>query len=1147
MFNKVPSLPLTVLTVLALSLCAPASVAAGEAVRTAEDPRPLAEMLDELGRRYGVFFTYDAAKIAGKEVDFTPAEGESLEDAIERLLAPTNLGYEVLGDKYFVLFEASERGRREASRLRRKVRQLDRLEKGGARLSVLRADADPGRQLREIQRESKKIALAAGVGGTVLDESGQPLLGVSIRVLGTSQGTVSDGRGQFTLSSTEETTQLEFSYLGYGTRQLTLRRGESAQVRLKPVGEELPEVLIVGYGTIQATEATASVAQVERDALAHAQAMLMPQEWLQGRVAGVQVLGGNGEPGAFQSLRIRGSSSMNASNEPLYVIDGMPVDNSPHAPYGLQPGRNPLNALNPADVEKVTVLKDAAAGAIYGSRAANGVVLIETRKSRLHQPGQLTYNAWVAGAEAVNTLDVYDAAGYRDLVGRLAPHRLGELGETATNWQAAILRPAFSQQHTLGYGAGNDRGGYRISLGYLQRESIVVGTGSERLSAALNGRRDFFDHQLQLQADAKLARLNDRFVAPSVFSYAYAFDPTQPLREATSPWGGYFEYDNDLTIKNPLAEATLVRDESRVFRLLGNVRLRYLPAKISGLEATVFVGNDRTDGLRNLFAPSTVRYQYVNQGEFRYAPQQRDNRLVEAYLNYVHRYASDRLGASLTAGYTYQHFQAHYPVESYLGIEGSDYAFGRIPASDRENQLEEFQENRLASVFGRTGLDWRHKYFLTASFRVDGSSRFSPSHRWASFPAVSLAWRISEEPFMQQQRGWVDELKLRAGWGLTGNQEIGDYQYLPTITLGDATVRYPFGEEFVTTARPNAVSADLKWEQTSSMNLALEGSFFSNRLQATLEAYQSTTKDLLSRVIVPAGSNLSDIVLTNIGSIRNHGVEFSLDAKLVEGKAWQWSLGFNLATNQNRILSLGPSPELNFRAISTGNISGGTGNTIQVYQVGQPLNAFYVFAHRRDAQGRPLPDGVDHNGDGQADLADIYEDTNGDGVVNDRDKRAWQQPSPRFHGGLQSRLSYRGFGLRTALRWQVGNYVYNNLAASSENYNRILSEPELLNVPRSIELSGFRSPQFFSDYYVEHAAFLRMDALTLEYTLPVKKAGRLTQCYLSLQNVFTLTAYRGLDPEVGNASGNPSVPRYGIDDLLFPTARTLLLGVNTSF
>ena len=1110
------------------------------------DPRPLAETLDALGRHFGVFFTYDARLVAGREVEFAIREEETLDQAIGRLLDATGLGYESFSDKYFVLYEDSRRGRRDANRLRRKVKQLDRLEHKN-HSGLIRNDGTEEQRLRELAGGADKLSVTNALSGRVTDEAGEPLVGVTVRLGTTARGVVTDAAGRFRLAVNTSSAVLAFSYVGFRAAEMKARRGKPLTVRLRPEETELPEVVIIGYGIIDAADATSSIATIEADVLNNAQTINTPHQWLQGKVAGVRVLGGNGEQGSFAGIRVRGSSSMNAGNEPLFVVDGMPVDNAPHVPSGLQPGRNPLNTINPADVAKVTVLKDAAAGAIYGSRAANGVVLIETKQSRLFRKGRLSYDNWFSVAEPADRLEVLDAAGYRALVQDLAPWRLPELGEADTDWQSTITGTAFSQQHTLSYGAGNGRTGYRVSAGYLDRNSVIKGAGSKRLSLALNGRHNTWNRQLKFVADAKIARVADRFVAPAVFNYAYAFDPTQPVRDERSVWGGYFEYQNDLTIKNPVGETAQVKDENRLFRLLAHLKTTYAPAAAPGLKATVYLGTDLTDGQRNLYAPATVRYQYANRGEYRLARQDRRSRLWESYLNYDRRYAGDRLGMGLTAGYTYQHFLADFPEERYLGVENYDYAFGRRPTGARRSVNAEFRESRLASFFGRGSFDWDHRYYLTASFRVDGSSRFSPTNRWASFPAVSGAWRLSEEKFLSNRPKWIGELKLRAGWGLTGNQEIGDYQYLPTFTLGGNEVRFPFGNEYLITARPNAISSNLKWEQTTSGNVGLDASFFGDRLRLTAEAYRATTNDLLSRVVVPAGSNLSDVVLTNVGSILNEGLEFSADVTAVEAKELRWELSVNLATNRNEVVSLGPAPDRNFRAISTGTISGGTGNTIQIYREGEPLNAFYVFAHKRDGNGRPLTDGVDHNGDGLVDLADIYRDLDGDGRVNDLDKRAHRAPAPRLFGGLQTSLTFRRWGLHASLRGQTGNYVYNNLAAQNESYNRILSEPELLNVPASIGERGFRTPRYFSDVYIEDASFLRMDALTVAYTAPKSGKRPGLRAYATLQNVFTLTAYSGLDPEIGNVSGDPGVPRYGIDDLLFPRARSFVTGMNLSF
>ncbi|MEM9837423.1 MAG: SusC/RagA family TonB-linked outer membrane protein, partial [Bacteroidota bacterium] len=747
---------------------------------TPDNPRPLAEVLEELGRAYGVFFTYDATEIANKEVSFTPNSEESLDVAINRLLAETGLRYEAFSNKYFVLYEDSRRGRRESNRLRRKVRQLDRLERRKGHSGLGRQDVDQSLQLKQMQELGQQLAETQEVSGRVVNREGEPLIGVYIQLAGSKRGTVTDASGRFQLTLAEQEAALSFSYLGYRSHRQQVRRGEQIKVNMQSAETELPEVLIVGYGQVNAREATGSIKQIESDALTNRQGINAPHEWLRGRVAGVQVMGGNGAPGTFQSIRIRGGSSMNAGNEPLYVIDGIPVDNSPHAPLGFQPGRNPLNAINPDDVASVSVLKDAAASSIYGSRAANGVVLIETKKSRLQEKGKLTYHSWVSLSQSAALVDVLDGAAFRSLVAEVAPYRQGELGFENTDWQNAIQRTAVSQQHSLSFQRGNKTSSYRASLGYLDRQGITGDAFSRRLSSTLYLRQDVFDHQLRIEGDFKVASLQDKYSSNTAHTYAYSFNPSLPILDPSSPWGGYFEYASDLAVRNPVSELNQVRDESRHLRFIGDLKAAYRPNFLPGLTATIHLGNDITDGVRNMFAPLTTRNQFANRGEYRYAEQYRNSQLWESYLHYQNRLASAQLGFDLTAGYTYQHFVAEYPEEQYLGIESLDYNFGQIPISNTRTTREFYQENLLASFFGRANFDWQRKYYLAVSLRMDGSSRFSPKHRWATFPALSAAWRLSEESLLANRPGWIDELKLRAGWGLTGNQEIGDFEYLPT-------------------------------------------------------------------------------------------------------------------------------------------------------------------------------------------------------------------------------------------------------------------------------------------------------------------------------------------------------------------------------
>ena len=1069
-------------------------------VSVQQDPQPLTEILRQLGERYGIFLTYDDALVAGLVLDFSFKDGESAAEALERLLRASRLRFTVYESKYYVLHEGKPAG----------------------------------------PATTAKPLIYRGV---VTDEEGTALVGVSITTGRVGEGTLTDDNGVFELA-VDTATSVQISYVGY-TTQVRRWGGSSPQmIRLEKDGK-LPEIVVIGYGKVPVTDLTSSVVRVPTTASPrNAPTGLLPQ-WLRGQTAGVRVLSDNGTLGGLHNVRIRGSSSMNAGNEPLLVIDGMPVDNTPYVPEGLSAGGTPLDAINPEDVASLTILKDATAGAIYGSRAANGVILIETKRAELNEPGRWRYDARVSVGQTTRRLEVLDAAGYRDLIATQVPHRLNELGQATTDWQRLIIQTPLNQSHHLAYSFGGAQRALRLAAGYRRQAGRRPGEAGQRFSLKADGLRRLWNDQLALRANLKLSRLRDHHVFATIHRNAYAFDPTQPVRSADSPWGGYYEYDNDLTVKNPVGEADQVTDESRRWRTTAFFSSRLAPAATPGLSLTLYAGTDQQYGFRNLYAPATVRYQFANRGEVQTAGEQRRSYLWESYLNYTKRFG--KLAAKLTAGHTYQHFLANFPGDRYVGVRHYDYVFGRVPTVGTPQSLDEFSENRLASFFARTTVSWAERYYLSASFRTDGSSRFPTTNRWASFPAVSAAWRLSREPFLRRTAGWLDELKLRAGLGVTGNQDIGDFQYLPTFTRGTREVSYPFGSEFVLTARPNAVSPNLKWEQTTSGNIGLEISVLNGSVEALIEAYRSETRDLLSRVVVPAGTNLSDVVLTNIGRVRNQGLEATLRWRVIDRPHLKWRLTALAASNRNRVLSLGTSPGRSLQAISTGVISGGAGNTIQIYQVGQPLGAFFVFAHRRDEQGQPLSDGVDHNNDGMINLADIYEDRDGNGRVDDRDKLATEQSAPRLQLGLRSDWTIGRLGLYASLRAQLGNYVYNNTAAVSYSLNRIVAEQELLNVPADAAERNFLAPQFFSDVYVEHAGFLRLDALTVDYHLPARERRPALRPYLSIFNLFTLTNYSGLDPEVGNAGGDPAVPRYGIDDLVAPPVRTFLAGVTVNF
>ncbi|WP_170110560.1 SusC/RagA family TonB-linked outer membrane protein [Flavilitoribacter nigricans] len=1103
--------------------------------------RPLPDLLEEMGERYQVFFTYDADLLGDTQVNFEFKEGEQLETAIDRLLRYTNFRYESFGEKYFVIYREGDRDERMTKKLKKKIRQIEQLEKRSG-LNLQRKQSDPENQLglmiESLADQKEKIDLQ----GTVHSSTGEPLFGVNIRLLNEPSGTITGPDGAFTLHLPPYAS-LEFSYVGFKPQVISLDgRTTTLAVNLQPDQLALQEVVVLGYGTTQRGDQT-GVAQTVQEEAFRKGANVSPEQLLNGRVAGLQVLSGNGEPGGQMSVRIRGGGSLNASNEPLYVIDGVPIDNRPHNPSGFQSGRNPLNALNPNDIESISVLKDASATAIYGSRGANGVLLITTKKGSIGGRDQITYDAWLSMATNDRRVEVLSPEEFRHTVQDKAPRRFPELGISDTDWQDEIFRKAYGQNHTLGVSGGGKDMGYRASLGYLRQDGVVQSAFTERYSLSLSYHQQFLQDQLKLEANFKGAKTRDRFAIQSTIGNAINFDPTQSVHDEASIWGGYFEYAMDQAIKNPVAELDLTRDLSDNYRSIGNIQLEYRYPSIPSLSVKTNLGYDLATGERKRYLPKALRNQYSSQGEIRIANFFRASLLWESYLHFRKDLANIDTRIDATAGYSYQDFQSEYPEirawelnNDVLGFNGTSFA-GEFFGSNSTLQ------NRLISFFGRVNLQWREKYLMTVTVRRDGSSRFSPDNRWGTFPSVALAWKIGEESFLHGISPWVQNLKLRFSAGITGNQEIGDYQYLKTYQFGDSQVRYQFGDQFVTTVRPGGSDPGLKWEETASLNVGLSFDLWQGRVRGELDYYYRRTNDLLSRVIVPAGVNLTDIILTNIGSLNNEGLELGLDARLLRRKYFQWDVSANLSVNHSRISRLTNFSDPRFQGFSTGEISGGAGNRIQILRVGQPANAFFVFRHKRDENGLPLSDQFDHNEDGRINLADIYEDTNGDGIVNDNDKVPYGKPAPDLLFGFSSDWQFGQWDISCTWRGQLGNYVYNNIQSVGGNYDRIITNIVPTNLTRSVQETGFLHPQYFSDYYVEDASFIRLDQVSVGYTFTgLSRLGYL-RLYAMANNLLVLTGYSGLDPEIGNASGNEDYPKYGIDDNVFPRARTFMIGV----
>lgn len=978
-------------------------------------------------------------------------------------------------------------------------------------------------------------------------DDGSALPGVSILEKGTTNGTVTNSEGRYTITVADDAT-LVFSFVGFTTQELQVGGRSTLDVSLAVDVVALNEVVVIGYGQQEQKDVTGVVAAVSSENF-NKGAIVSPDQLITGKIAGVQILQNSGEPGGQSTIRIRGGTSLNASNEPLYVIDGVPIDNSPFNPGGFSSGRNPLNFINPNDIESFTVLKDASAAAIYGSRAANGVIIITTKKGATGAP-VVTYDGWVSTGQIADRVDVFNADQFREIIAAKAPKHLQRLGDANTDWQDQVYQTAIGQNHSVTISGGTEQFGYRASVGYQDQEGVIKTSDTKRTSFSMSLNQKLLDDDLNITVNLKGSRTNDRF-SPGVVGAAMEMDPTQPIYDASSPWGGYFvwkneagEYERQATI-NPVSSINQVHETGTTNRSIGNIQFDYKFRPIPGLSANVNLGYDIANGDRERFQPSDYFAVAADTGEIKIENFSRTSQLLEAYLNYK-KELSDKVELDVIAGYSWQNFNSKYPSLRATRLTDNSYGVNNPSIANKIEAFNSVLENRLISFFGRVNLSYDDRYILTASLRRDGSTRFSPENRWGVFPSAAFAWRVIDEQFFEGLQNVFTDFKFRVGFGINGNQEIGDYLYIPSYSPSTSTAQYQFGSRFVTTLRPNGYDSNLKWEETSSFNVGIDFGILKGRVNGSLEYYQKNTKDLLFERTVPSGSNLTNIILSNIGEVKNTGLELTLNTVAIARNDLKWDVSLNAAYNDNEIIALDGSDDPRFKGYEVGGISGGVGNNIQILRVGQPAYSFYVYKQKYGSDGAPMVDGEDHNDDGVADLADMYEDVNGDGAVNDQDRRPYHQRAPKVILGLSSTVTFKNFDLSFTLRSNLGGHIYNNVASNSANLSRANDNFVPRNMITSVLKSNFKNPQYFSDYYIEKADFLRMDNITLGYTLNEVLNNKLRlRVYATAQNLFLLTDYSGLDPEVASGSGATLAP--GIDNNIYPRSRTFIFGVNVGF
>ena len=984
------------------------------------------------------------------------------------------------------------------------------------------------------------------VSGRVTDANdGQTIPGVSILIKGTSSGTITDIDGKYTLNADAGST-LVFSFVGYNTQEVLVGAQTNLNVVMVPSVTTLEEAVIIGYGSVKKSDATGSVAVVSSKDFNRG-AITSPQELLVGKTTGVVITTNSGAPGAGATIRVRGGSSLNSSNDPLIVIDGIAIDNT-----GISGTSNILASLNPNDIESFTVLKDASATAIYGSRASNGVILITTKKGNIAGSSKLkvTYNANISMNTIPNTLEVFDGDGFRELVTSLKEQGFSGLNDDAvkrlgtanTDWQSEVYKTSVTQDHNLSFFGNLKSLPYRVSLGYTDQEGIVRTTGMQRVTGSINLNPTLLNNHLKVDLNFRGSQEKFQFSEFGAVGSSVAFDPTQPVRNGNERFGGYFTwvnlsdtlpdgsmdpngYPNPIGVSNPVALLEQTENNSTVNRMIGNAQFDYKFHFIPELRAVLNVGFDYSDseGINN--APSNAAFTFRDGiGRFVDYTQNKKNEQLDFYFNYVKEVASIASKFDLTAGYSWQHFQR----------EGTDWprTFQENEDKDSLKYTSYINENFLVSFFGRLNYTLLDKYLVTFTLRNDGSSRFSEENRWGLFPAAAIAWKINHEGFLKDYEN-LSDLKLRLGWGVTGQQDIntGTNQYYPYQALyqiADPTAYYEFGGTFIPTLRPEPYDKNIKWESTTTYNIGLDFGFNNNRFTGSIDAYIRETEDLIARIPIPSGTNFSNVLTTNIGGLENRGVELMLDYKPIVTKDVSWNIGYNISYNKNEITKLLLTDDPAFKGNPTGGISGGVGNNVQIHSVGYPANSFFVLQQVYDVNGMPIEG--------------LYIDRSGNGgniAGSDDNKYHYEKPAPDFVMGLNSTFRYKSFDAMVSARVNIGNYVYNNVASDRAVYASLYNQSGFFNnLPTQVNNTRFQNPQYWSDFYVENASFFRLDNISVGYNVDKLFTEKLNARFsFTVQNALVITKYNGLDPEVDG----------GIDNNFYPRARTFVLGVNVNF
>lgn len=949
------------------------------------------------------------------------------------------------------------------------------------------------------------------VKGAVREKAtGEYLPGVSVVVKGTNIGSQTDFDGNFTIEKVKTGDTLVFRYLGYADKEVLIKSNFNLTVELEESSEQLEEIIVVGYGTTTVRDATGSVEAITQKEFTKGN-IVTPENLLSGRVAGVNITT-SGAPGSGSQIRIRGGSSLNASNDPLIVVDGLPMSGTAGGSRGV------LATINPNDIESFSILKDASATAIYGSRGANGVIIITTKKGRKEY--SLDYDFQMGFGEIKDRINVFDGNAFRNLVAQKQVSMVGLLGDTNTNWQDEIYQKSVSTQHNV-----TARGQIfgiiptRLSVGFAGIEGNILTSQYDRATVSLSMNPSFFDNHLKISLNYNRAFEDNRFADSGQVGAALRYDPTQPVYDSTSPFGGFYQHLTGTTgsilvsngTRNPVASLLQNNNTSNVFRQYGNLKLEYNFHFLPELTVTANAGFDKSTGKGEGNSPlnSPANYTDLFVGYDSSYTNEVLNESFDTYFTYVKTFA--KLKTDIMAGYSYQSF------------DGSGDSTGNT-RNPNDTGATSYVSTPVVLIgfLARANLTYNEKYMLTLNYRRDGTSRFGPENRWGDFGGAAIAWRVSDEDFLKDNNV-ISELKLRASYGVNGQQDgISGDLYLDKYRFGNQGSGYLFGGVPIQSTIPSERS-NLKWENTATIELGVDYGLFNNKITGSINAFQKNSTDLLADAPVADGSNFTNRVLQNVGDLQVNGVEFTVNADIIKNADFNWNINFNTTYLDREIKELALNQD-----ITTGGIAGGTGNFIQLYREGFAPNSFYVFKQLYDTAGQPIEG--------------AYADLNGDGIINTQDKYLKGNPQADFTFGFQSSIDYKNFDLAFNLRASVGNYVYNNVNSAFAQYDLLQDNAVLGNIPTTVLNTNFNSTSdvIISDIYLENASFLRMDNITLGYTFdtPIKKfASNSIRLWAGMQNVFTITNYSGLDPEVFN----------GIDNTIYPRPRTFLIGANIKF